>query len=44
MIDSARLLAAYDSQLRREAETPGAVSVATTTPYNWMRTDVDGSR
>jgi ribosomal protein S18 acetylase RimI-like enzyme len=27
VIDSARLLAAYDSQLRREAETSGAVSV-----------------
>ena len=28
MIDSAGLLAAYDSQLRTDAETPGAVSVA----------------
>jgi len=28
VIDAARLLAAYDSQLRCEAETPGAVSVA----------------
>ena len=28
VIDSARLLAAYDSQLRTDAETPGAISVA----------------
>ena len=28
MTDSAGLLAAYDSQLRTDAETPGAVSVS----------------
>jgi hypothetical protein len=39
VIDSASLLAAYDSQLRTDAETPGAVSVARQGPLRLVTFD-----